>query len=712
MRSLKTTTLFLLALAAFPWRSSAQINYDKSGDSMLSGTYYIRQVLYAVQQSEEPEGTVGEAVSTYGNITFDGKGNYTFTGWYLDSGSGSATPVQIPSTPGTYVIAASGMGYITAINPEVTPTDQMIGLVSPKGIFIGSSTQNTPAGASVPGYNDLVIAAPVGSSQATNATLSGSYKLAYMDPTYFPATADIPGGDALIAFTANGQGNIGTANVTGYIADNSSAGTESLTGVTYAFTNGAAQLNFGGSNTALVEGTELLYISPDGNFVFGGSANGFDMFVGVRAGTKNPTNYNGLYYQAGLDLDQTGAADGYVLLDSYYGGLSVAGCSDAVPCPSGYNGYIIGDQSLNDQLVYLGSADYTYYDLYTLNGDGSSTDADFGQQYFSSADGTIRIGYSNAPSLGYDVLGINVALQTVIQTGSGVYLSPQGMVNAASSAPFTAHLSPGEYLTLYGSGLAASAASAPSLPLTRNLNGVQVLINGIAAPINFVSPTQINVVVPFETTQSVAQIQVTNNSVASNTVTQFVGSSSAGVFTYDPAGGIGEADAQDVTAGYSTVGPSNPAQIGDTIALYLAGLGGLTTTVADGAAGPSSTTTVNTPLVFIDDSSGNDTQATVLYSGLAPGFAGLYQINFAVPSGVASGTAALEIIGGLNSGGGYDSDTVESGFQVGTSSDARPAARFKAGRHPLLHHHRLARKPIPSTGARARAIFDPQRSQH
>jgi uncharacterized protein (TIGR03437 family) len=532
-----------------------------------------------------------------------------------------------------------------------------------------------------------------------------------MDPTYFPTTSDLPGGDALITFSADGQGDIGNASVTGYISDNSSASTESLTGVTYSFTNGAAQLNFGGSNTALVEGTELLYISPDGNFVFGGAYNGFDMFVGVRSATSNPTNYNGLYYQAGLDLDQTGAADGYVLLDSYYGALSVGSCSNAIPCPSGYDGYIIGDQSLNAQLIYSGAADYTYFDFYGLNGDGSSTDIDFGQEYFSSADGTIRIGYSTAPANGYDELGINVALQTVIQTGSGVFLSPQGMVNAASSAPFTAHLSPGEYLTLYGSGLAASAASAPSLPLPNNLNGVQVLINGIAAPINYVSPTQISVVVPFETTQSVAQIQVTNNGMASNTVTQFVGASSAGVFTYDPVGGIGNADAQDVTLGYSTIGPSNPTQIGDTVALYLAGLGGLTTTVKDGAAAPSTTSTVNAPSVYIDDASGNSTQATVLYSGLAPGFAGLYQIDLTVPAGVASGPAALEILAGVNSGGGPDSDTVESGLQVGTTSDATLAARFKSGKRPLLHHHRLKQAPISSSRIRNRAIFDPQRSQ-
>jgi uncharacterized protein (TIGR03437 family) len=690
MRSFKTTTLFLLALAAFPWRSSAQ-TYDSSGDAMLTGTYYLRQVIYLVQTTSDPEGTAqGDAVNTYGNITFDGKGNYTFSGSFFDAVS-SSSPTQFTAS-GTYVISASGMGYITAVNPELSPTDLIIGLVSPKGIFIGSSTQNTQA--DYLGYNDLVIAAPVGSPQATNATLNGAYTVAYMDPTYFPATSALPGGDALITFTANGQGGItGNVSVNAYTSDNPAASTETLTGVTYAFSNGAAQFNFGGSNTALVQGTELLYISPDGNFIFGGSYDGFDMFVGVRAGTSNPTNYNGIYYQVGLDLDQTFATEGIVFLDSYYGALSVSSCTLDFPC-SPYTNYSIGHQSLNSQLGYGGAADYTYDDFYTLNGDGSSTDAYFGQEYWSSADGTIRIGYGNSAPQGYDVLGINVALQTTVLTGSGVYLSPQGMVNAASSAPFTAHLSPGEYITLYGSGLAPSTESAPSLPLTNNLNGVQVIINGIAAPINFVSPTQISVVVPFETTQSVAQIQVINNSKPSNTVTQFVGTSSAGVFTYDPSGGVGNAAAQDVTAGYSLVGPSNPAQIGDTVAAYMAGLGTVTGSTAAGAAGPSASPyadTNNAPTVYIDDSAGNSTQAAIYFSGLAPGFAGLYQIDLAIPTGVAAGAAYLEISAGLNSNGGPDSDALESTLSVGPLSAARPAARAESGKRPFIHHHRLAR---------------------
>jgi uncharacterized protein (TIGR03437 family) len=688
MPSIKTTLLFLLALAAFPWLSSAQ-SYDSSGDSMLNGVYHIRQVIYRVNNCAFPQGTAtGGAANTYGKITFDGKGGYTFSGSYYDPNIAN-TPTPFTSS-GTYVISASGMGYITAINPELSATDLIIGLVSAKGIFIGSSTQNTQSGAI--GYNDLVIAAPVSSTPATNATLKGSYAVAYFDPTFFPNNATsstLPGGDALLTFTADGQGNIGTVNVTGYASDNTTASTESLSGVTYAFSNGGANLSLGGNSNALVNGGKLLYISPDGNFVFGGAANGFDMFAGVRAATSNPTTYDALYYQAGLDLANSFVGDGFVILDSYYGAFSA------------FTGNIIGHQSFNSQLDYAGAADYTYSDGYTLNGDGSSTDEVFGQLYWSTADGSIRIGYGNNGGL-----SINVALQAPsLNSGPGVYLSPNGMVNAATSAPFTGHLAPGEYLTLYGSNLAPSAASAPKLPLPTTLNKVQVKINDVYAPLNDVSPTQISVVVPLVTTQAVAQIQVINNGTPSNIVTQFVGSSSAGVFTYDPTGGIGNADALDITNNYSLVGPSNPAQISDTVAVYLSGLGVVTGSTQAGAAGPSTSPyadTVNAPTVFIDDSAGNGTSASIYFSGLAPGFAGLYQINFGVPTGVAAGVTILEIAAGVNSNGEPDSDTYEALFQVGTSADATPAARAKSGMRAFKRHHRLAlrtRRPATTVSA-------------
>ncbi len=207
-------------------------------------------------------------------------------------------------------------------------------------------------------------------------------------------------------------------------------------------------------------------------------------------------------------------------LDSYFGSLQA------------FSQNIIGHQRMNSQLFYGGSSDFTYYDSYALNGDGSSTDSLYNQYYVSSSDGTIRIGYGIGP-----LLSLNVAFQAPAFNGSGVYLSPVGVVNAASSAPFTAFLSPGEFLTLYGSGLAPTTNSA-TIPFPTSLSKVQVLINQIPAPIYYVSPTQISVIVPFITTPgTVAQIQVVNNGANSNVVTQFTGETSVGLFTNNPVGG-------------------------------------------------------------------------------------------------------------------------------------------------------------------------------
>lgn len=619
-------------------QSFAQLGFDPGGDNLLNGTYYMRQVFYFVDGA----GAITGTMNVQGTIMFSGTGVYTFTGSLLNSAA--TPPTSTFSTTGNYSISGNGEGFISNVNTSFS-TDKIIGLVS-HGVFIGSTTK-TPYG-----YNDLFIAAPIGSTVQTNSTLNGTYTVAYFDPT-------VPG-DALFSMTADGQGNIGAVNATEYLGASSSSTAQSLSGVTYSFSNGGANVKFGGtaSSKTLIAGTKLLYVTPDGNFFFGGSYTGYEMFVGVKAATGPPANYAGLYYQAGLQMNESSQATGLgaSVLNSYYGSFEA------------FSGQILGHESfgsstpmkyrsLNALQIYGGSNDFTYYDTYTVNSDGSSDDGAFAQHYQSTADGAIRVGYGIGP-----FLSLNVAFQQPAYSGSGVYLNPAGIVNAGSSAPFTAQISPGEFVSLYGSGLAPSTASA-NVPFPNILNGVQVLINSVLAPISFVSPTQISIVVPYGLDIDLAaQVQVLNNGSSSNVVSVSTGSTSPGVFTNNPVGGIGYAAA--LHSDYSLVSQASPAQIGETVSLYLAGMGLVSLPVANGTAAPSSplSITTTTPVVFLLDQSGNYKQAKVGFSGLAPGFAGLYQINVTVPSGLVTGDATLAVFG-------PDSATFEALFPVTTSGN-------------------------------------------
>ncbi len=195
-------TLILLLLGTCAWQSSAQSTLDSTGNGMLNGTYYMRQVFYVLASESN---AIVENVTILGNITFDGAGGYTFNGTVVNN---TSNPVSNPLTSsGDYSVSGSGEGYIGAIDTSFS-IDQIIGTVS-HGVFIGSTTETGS------GLDDLFIAAPVG-SEATNATLKGAYTIAYFDPT-FP-------GDALLTLNADGQGGIGTVSVTSYIGASSTAG--------------------------------------------------------------------------------------------------------------------------------------------------------------------------------------------------------------------------------------------------------------------------------------------------------------------------------------------------------------------------------------------------------------------------------------------------------------------------------------------------------
>src|SRR5260370_26519739 len=130
---------------------------------------------------------------------------------------------------------------------------------------------------------------------------------------------------AMVSMNPDGAGSLGTVGVAGYVGQSGSSKiVQSLSNVKYIFSNGAAVVTLANSNTGALTGEYCLYFSPAGTFVFGGSPISFDLFVGVRTGTGTP-NLNGLYYEAGLDQDESTLSAGYASLDSFYGSLSASG---------------------------------------------------------------------------------------------------------------------------------------------------------------------------------------------------------------------------------------------------------------------------------------------------------------------------------------------------------------------------------------------------
>ena len=212
-----------------------------------------------------------------------------------------------------------------------------------------------------------------------------------------------------------------------------------------------------------------------------------------------------------------------------------------------------------------------------------------------------------------------------------------GVSNAGS---FVSRVSPGALASVFGSGFGDITASADlgliSNALPTSLNNVSVTVNGIAAPLLFISPGQINFQVPWKTTASssgTAAVAVVINGGPSNTVQVPLQSAAPGLFTN---GAAAIAQNQD----FSVNDAAHPAAPGSTIVAYLTGSGPVSPAAADGTPAPTA------PLSNITSAKSakiGTADAVVSFGGLTPGFIGLVQFNVVVPSGLAPGTYPLAV---------------------------------------------------------------------
>jgi uncharacterized protein (TIGR03437 family) len=209
------------------------------------------------------------------------------------------------------------------------------------------------------------------------------------------------------------------------------------------------------------------------------------------------------------------------------------------------------------------------------------------------------------------------------------------VTNAGSYSP--AAISPGSLISLFGSGLAAITASAPSIPLPVSIADTSVTINGVPAPLLFESPGQINAQVPWEVHAGPATVVVRTRGASSPPVNITLQSAAPGLFT--DAGD----NARALNADGSVNSAEKPAVAGSIISVFFTGQGPVTTVVDDGAAPLAGQTISATSTILATIGS---TPAQIEFAGLAPLNPGVAQINLKVPALAAGVYPLIVSIGG------------------------------------------------------------------
>lgn len=250
-------------------------------------------------------------------------------------------------------------------------------------------------------------------------------------------------------------------------------------------------------------------------------------------------------------------------------------------------------------------------------------------------------------------------LMTVLSQNPQAQTVQLACVGSAASYDDTA-ISPGEIVSLFGSGLGPAAGTQPQIDIASGfptkVADVQVTFNGVLGPLLYVQDNQINAIAPWslEAGQQ-AQVCVVYNGSTTNCLNAGVAPSHPGVFTAGPVNAA--ALNQDGTIN----SPSNPAKVGSVVSIFATGLGAIDPAQPDGSivGFPLPANVLPVSMSTMSPTGGAPIPITVLYAGPAPGeVAGVSQINFTVNANV-TGPYATFVAAGLPG-----SQAVSNGFSI------------------------------------------------
>jgi uncharacterized protein (TIGR03437 family) len=200
-----------------------------------------------------------------------------------------------------------------------------------------------------------------------------------------------------------------------------------------------------------------------------------------------------------------------------------------------------------------------------------------------------------------------------------------GASNAASGEQSYA---PGMLLSVYGTALGDFIQSAGTIPLPQYLAGFEALVNGVTAPIYYVSPNQVNIQIPYETQAGKATLTVGNPYVNVDYNLTIV-AAAPGIF---------------MTANGSTAAPFSSAAAGQISTLFITGDGQVTPTLADGTSPAPGTglTRLPKPKLPVTVTVAGQS-AAIDFIGIPSGLVGVTQINYTVPANTPAGVQQVVV---------------------------------------------------------------------
>ncbi|HKD08172.1 MAG TPA: hypothetical protein VKB79_19890 [Bryobacteraceae bacterium] len=272
-----------------------------------------------------------------------------------------------------------------------------------------------------------------------------------------------------------------------------------------------------------------------------------------------------------------------------------------------------------------------------VSGSTLSITADPSQLPPGAYSGTVTVASNAANST-----AVSIPVDFAVATAGSPTISQGGIVNIAdySAVP----VAQGDIIAVFGDQFAdpkASFTNPGGPPLATSLGNVQLLINGAAAPLYYVSARQINAQMPYGAPpgQS-ATVQVVSNGISGNVRSVSVAAVQPHILIWPSsvvAGGYATVVNSDgslslpTTAGYGTF-QSRPSRPGETVTVYCTGLGQTTPAATEGQAASSTT------LMFVPNTTvsvGSSGTLTPSFAGLTPTAVGLYQVNVTLPASIA-----------------------------------------------------------------------------